>query len=305
MDYRKFIVSDVYENERIDKFLTKVIQDSDEEITRSEIKKYFDEECITVNNKIVKPSYKLKINDEIVMTNREIVVEDIIKENIPLDIVYEDNDLLVINKPSGMVVHPSVGHTRGTLVNALMYHVDSLSDINGLYRPGIVHRIDKDTSGLLIVCKNNKAHNEIAKQLKDKTSKREYYALVYGNFEHLKGKIDAPIGRDPKERQRQAVVENGKPAVTHFTVLESYDGFSLLSCRLETGRTHQIRVHLSYIGHPVVGDPLYGPKKVIGKNGQYLHAKSIGFVHPTTNDYLEFDSSLPNDFIEKIEELKK
>ena len=305
MDYRKFIVTEEYEGERIDKYLTKIIQDSDEEITRSEIKKYLDEDCITVNDKVVKPSYKLKLNDEIIMTNREIVTEDIVKEDIPLNIVYEDSDLVVINKPSGMVVHPSLGHTSGTLVNALMYHVDSLSDINGVYRPGIVHRIDKDTSGLLIVCKNNKSHNEIAKQLKDKTSKREYYALVYGAFEHSKGRIEAPIGRDPKERQRQAVVENGKHAVTHFTVLETFDGFSLLSCRLETGRTHQIRVHLAYIGHPVVGDPLYGPKKVIGKNGQYLHAKTIGFVHPSTNEYMEFDSELPSDFIEKLAEMKK
>ena len=300
-----FQITEEYEGERIDKYLTKIIQDSDEEITRSEIKKYLDEDCITVNEKIVKPSYKLKLNDEIIMTNREIVTEDIVKEDIPLNIVYEDNDLVVINKPSGMVVHPSLGHTSGTLVNALMYHVDSLSDINGVYRPGIVHRIDKDTSGLLIVCKNNKAHNEIAKQLKDKTSKREYYALVYGTFEHSKGRIEAPIGRDPKERQRQAVVENGKHAVTHFTVLETFEGFSLLSCRLETGRTHQIRVHLAYIGHPVVGDPLYGPKKVIGKNGQYLHAKTIGFIHPSTNEYMEFDSELPSDFIEKLEEMKK
>ena len=238
------------------------------------------------------------------MQNRDIETDTVIKENIPLDIVYEDDELLVVNKPTGMVVHPAVGHTRGTLVNALLYRVDSLSDINGYYRPGIVHRIDKDTSGLLIVCKNNQSHNAIAEQLKEKTSKREYYAIVHGEFNHLNGKISAPIGRDPNDRQKQAVVENGKPSVTHFTVLETYRGYSLVSCKLETGRTHQIRVHMAYIGHPVMGDPLYGPKKNATAFGQYLHAKSIGFVHPKTKEYMEFDSELPKEFIDKLTELR-
>ena len=304
MDYRKFIVENLEGTERVDKYLTKAILESDEEITRSELKKYFDDGFVKINNQIIKPSYKVKNGEEIIVYNREIEPLTLVKEDIPLNIVYEDNDVVIINKPSGMVVHPGVGHTRGTLVNALLYHIDSLSDVRGEYRPGIVHRIDKDTSGLLIICKNNVSHNFIAKQLKDKTSKREYYALVYGNFDHRQGRIDAPIGRDPNDRQKQAVVEDGKASVTNFTVLESYNGFSLVSCKLETGRTHQIRVHMSYIGHPVVGDPLYGPRKVIGNNGQYLHAKTIGFVHPTTNEYMEFDSEIPEDFVEKMNELK-
>ena len=304
MDYRKFIVENLEGTERVDKYLTKAILESDEEITRSELKKYFDEGNIKINDSVIKPSYKVKNGEEIIVYNREIEPLTLEKEDIPLNIVYEDDDVVIINKPSGMVVHPGVGHTRGTLVNALLYHIDSLSDVRGEYRPGIVHRIDKDTSGLLIICKNNVSHNFIAKQLKEKTSKREYYALVYGNFDHRQGRIDAPIGRDPNDRQKQAVVEDGKESVTNFTVLESYNGFSLLSCKLETGRTHQIRVHMSYIGHPVVGDPLYGPRKVIGKNGQYLHAKTIGFVHPTTKEYMEFDSEIPEDFVEKMNELK-
>lgn len=304
MDYRKFIVENLEGTERIDKYLTKAILESDEEITRSELKKYFEDGNVKINDSVVKPSYKVKNGEEIVVYNREVEPLNLVKEDIPLNIVYEDNDVVIINKPSGMVVHPGVGHVRGTLVNALLYHIDSLSDIRGEYRPGIVHRIDKDTSGLLIICKNNVSHNFIAKQLKDKTSKREYYALVYGNFDHRQGRIDAPIGRDPNDRQKQAVVEDGKESVTNFTVLESYNGFSLVSCKLETGRTHQIRVHMAYIGHPVVGDPLYGPRKVIGKNGQYLHAKTIGFIHPTTNAYMEFDSEIPEDFVEKMNELK-
>ena len=304
MDYRKFIVENLEGTERVDKYLTKAILESDEEITRSELKKYFEEGNVKINDSVIKPSYKVKNGEEIIVYNREIEPLTLEKEDIPLNIVYEDDDVVIINKPSGMVVHPGVGHTRGTLVNALLYHIDSLSDVRGEYRPGIVHRIDKDTSGLLIICKNNVSHNFIAKQLKEKTSKREYYALVYGNFDHRQGRIDAPIGRDPNDRQKQAVVEDGKESVTNFTVLESYNGFSLVSCKLETGRTHQIRVHMAYIGHPVVGDPLYGPRKVIGKNGQYLHAKTIGFVHPTTKEYMEFDSEIPEDFVEKMNELK-
>ena len=229
MDYRKYIVENLESSERIDKYLTKTIQESDEDITRSELKKYFDDGNVKINDVAVKPSYKVKNGEEVIVYDREIEELTLVKEDIPINIVYEDDDVVIINKPSGMVVHPGVGHTRGTLVNALLYHIDSLSDIRGEYRPGIVHRIDKDTSGLLIICKNNASHNFIAKQLKDKTSKREYYALVYGNFDHRQGRIDAPIGRDPQDRQKQAVVEDGKDSVTNFTVLENFNGFSLLS----------------------------------------------------------------------------
>lgn len=306
IDNLTVLVEDLQSEERVDKYLTAYFQTvSDFSITRSELKKYFDDECITLNNEVIKPSFKVKNGDQLHIRNRQVVPEVIIKEDIPLEIVYEDNDLLVINKPSGMVVHPAVGHIRGTLVNALLYHVDKLSDVNGSYRPGIVHRIDKDTSGLLVVCKNNNAHNFISSQLRHKTSKREYYAIVYGVIEHNKGRINAPIGRHPLDRQKQAVVEDGKESVTNFTVLERFNGFTLLSLQLETGRTHQIRVHMAYINHPVLGDPIYGPKKVVGNNGQYLHAKKLGFIHPTTKEYLEFDSELPQEFCEKLEELRK
>ena len=221
-----------------------------------------------------------------------------------LDIIYEDKDVIVVNKPSGMVVHPANGHYNDTLVNALMYHCTDLSTINGEIRPGIVHRIDKDTSGLLVACKNDYAHNFIAKQLKDKTTIRKYVAIVYGTFDHLFGKINAPIARDPQNRKKMAVVEGGKEAITHFKVIEKLGGYTLIECQLETGRTHQIRVHMAYINHPVLGDPLYGPKKQITEYGQYLHAKTLGFIHPSKNELVEFDSSLPKEFEEKLTELR-
>lgn len=298
-------VTNLVEDERADKFLANYFQTDDiETLSRAEIQRYFDDGKVEVNNKIIKPSFKVKNGDVIVMKSRIFIPSELIKENIPLDIVYEDNDVIVVNKPSGMVVHPAAGHESGTLVNAILYHSDSLSDINGSYRPGIVHRIDKDTSGLLIVCKNNYSHKKIAEQLRNKTSKREYIAIVCGIIEHNYGKINAPIGRDPNNRQKNAVVEGGKESVTHFTVLERLKGYTLISLRLETGRTHQIRVHMAYIGHPVLGDPLYGPKKLIDENGQYLHARMIGFVHPTTGEYLEFECELPDFFKKKIDELK-
>ena len=225
-------------------------------------------------------------------------------ENIPLDIVYEDDDVIVINKPQGMVVHPAPGHDDHTLVNALLYHCP-LSTINGTFRPGIVHRIDKDTSGLLMVAKNDKAHRFLAEQLKDKTNIREYVALVHGRIAEDEGTINAPIGRSLKDRKKQAVVKDGRNAVTHFEVLKRYRDYTLVKCILETGRTHQIRVHMKYIGHPLVGDPLYGPKKTIKGNGQFLHAGKLGFVHPTTGKLLIFEAPLPKIFQECLEKLDK
>lgn len=297
------VVSDIFELEgvRIDKYLTAYY----DEVSRSEWKNYFDEQKVLVNNKVVKPSYKVVNDDEITIEELDTVESTILPENIKLDIVYEDEDILVINKPTGMVVHPAPGHTKGTLVNALLYHYQSLSTIGGEARAGIVHRIDKDTSGLLIVCKNNVAHRKISEQLKNKLAKRTYWAIVTGSIGHNLGKIDAPIGRDPNNRQKMAVVPNGKSAVTHFKVLDRFHDFTLIELELETGRTHQIRVHMSYIQHPVFGDPLYGVKKQVDSFGQYLHAKKIGFYHPRTNAYMEFEVDLPEEFTKKIMELEE
>lgn len=289
------------ESIRIDKYLAAAIENT----TRSELKNYFTDGLITVNGKKVKASYTLNENDLIVIEEREVVTLDIEKEDIPLDVVYEDSDVIVVNKPSGMVVHPAFGHYQGTLVNALMHHCDDLSGINGVIRAGIVHRIDKDTSGLLVACKNDLAHKSLSKQLKDKTTTRKYIAIVCGQIPHNLGKINAPIGRDETNRQKMAVVSGGKPAVTHFKVLERFKKHTLIECTLETGRTHQIRVHMSYIGYPVLGDPLYGPRKVYGNTGQFLHAKTLGFVHPRTNEYVEFSKDAPSIFYETLEEIKK
>ena len=286
--------------QRVDKFISTATNKS-----RGEVQKYFSESTVLVNGKIVKPSQTVNVGDEIEFETLEVVEATIEKQNIPLDVVYEDSDVIVVNKPSGMVVHPANGHYKDTLVNALMYHCTDLSSINGEVRPGIVHRIDKDTSGLLVACKNDLAHNSIAAQLKAKTSTRKYVAIVYGNFEHNYGRVDAPIARDPLNRLKMAVVKGGKESITTFKVLERFGDYTLLELKLETGRTHQIRVHMAYIGHPVLGDPLYGPKKVIGEYGQYLHAKTLGFVHPRTNEYLEFTSELPDFFKEMLEEIKK
>ncbi len=287
--------------ERIDKYLAKTI----ENITRSELKNYFNDGKITVNGKIVKPSYMLNEDDYIVIQPRELESLEVEKEDIPLDIVYEDSDVIVVNKPSGMVVHPAFGHYQGTLVNALMHHCEDLSGINGVIRAGIVHRIDKDTSGLLVACKNDLSHKSLSKQLKDKTTIRKYIAIVYGQIPHNLGKINAPIGRDESNRQKMAVTSGGKPAITHFKVLERFKKFTLIECTLETGRTHQIRVHMSYIGYPVLGDPLYGPRKVYGDTGQFLHAKTLGFIHPRTNEYMEFSHDAPDIFYQTLEQIKK
>lgn len=286
---------------RVDKYLVEVCDD----LSRSELKDYFDEGLVFVNDKLVKPSFKIKNDDIIDLFAKEDETLDLEPEKIDIEIVYEDDDVIVVNKPSGMVVHPAPGHFKGTLVNAMLYHCQNLSNLGGDVRAGIVHRIDKDTSGLLVICKNNFAHKSLSEQLKNKTTKRKYIAIVTGSISHNLGKINAPIGRDSNNRQKMAVVEGGKSAVTHFKVLDRYRDFTLLELELETGRTHQIRVHMAYIGHPVVNDPLYGVKKQTTEFGQYLHARTLGFEHPRTGKYMEFTSELPNEFYEKIEELKK
>ena len=288
------------QNGRLDKACSEIFSD----YSRSQIKQLLDGGNITVNGKTEKAKYKVKSGDVIRLEEPETKTLELRPENIPLDIVYEDDDVIVINKPQGMVVHPAPGHDEHTLVNALLYHCP-LSTINGTFRPGIVHRIDKDTSGLLMVAKNDKAHRSLAKQLKDKTNIREYVALVHGRIAEDEGTINAPIGRSLKDRKKQAVVKDGRNAVTHFEVLKRSRDYTLVKCILETGRTHQIRVHMKYIGHPLVGDPLYGPKKTIKGNGQFLHAGKLGFVHPTTGKLLIFEAPLPKIFQECLEKLDK
>lgn len=287
---------------RIDRLLS----DKLDFLTRSAVQKNIDSQNVTVNSCAVSKNYKCRLNDRVEILIPDAVALETKAENIPLDIVYEDSDLLVVNKPKGMVVHPANGNWDGTLVNALLYHCrDSLSGINGVIRPGIVHRIDKDTSGLLIVAKNDAAHLGLAEQIKEHSFSRMYEAVVYGNIKEDGGTVNQPIGRNPKDRKKMAVVQNNaKPAVTHFQVIQRYGEFTHIRCMLETGRTHQIRVHMAYIGHPLAGDSVYGPKKVITYlNGQCLHAKLIGFNHPVLNRYMEFDSELPEyfkDFLAKL-----
>ena len=291
------------ENLRIDKYLSNVIEGK----SRSFIQGLIDSNSILVNKKEIKSNYKLKLQDEIEVIMPEPIELDVKAENIELDIVYEDKDVIVLNKPQGVVVHPAPGNYTGTLVNGLLYHCKDLSGINGVIRPGIVHRIDKDTSGILVIAKNDDAHNILASQFKEHSIKREYYALVEGKFNKLEGTIDKPIGRNKKDRLKMAIVDDGKRAVTHYEVLEQYNNnTSLVKCVLETGRTHQIRVHMASIGHPLVGDPLYGLKKQKFKlQGQVLHAKTLGFIHPTKNEYIEFDSNLPDYYLELLNTLRK
>lgn len=290
------------ESGRLDKVLSQLLPDQ----SRNQLQGLIEEDLVTVNGESVKTKYKVQTDDHIEVTipePKEISTEP---EDIPLDIVYQDSDVAVVYKPQGMVVHPSAGHYSGTLVNALLYHLDDLSGINGEIRPGIVHRIDKDTSGLLMVAKNDQAHNKLAEQLKEKTSKREYIALVHGHIPHKKGTVDAPIGRSADDRKKYAVVDNGKDAITHFDVIKYFgEEYTLISCRLETGRTHQIRVHMNYIDFPIAGDPLYGPRKTLKGNGQFLHAKTLGFKHPTTGEYMEFDSEIPEVFQNTLNELEE
>lgn len=289
------------EKGRLDKFLNEQLPD----YSRSQIQQWIKEEQVQVNEASAKANYKVQTDDKITVTVPEPVEIDAQPEDIAIDIVYEDEDVVVINKAQGMVVHPSIGHHSDTLVNALLYHVKDLSGINGKIRPGIVHRIDKDTSGLLMVAKNDKAHESLANQLQDKTARREYIALVHGVIPNDKGTIDAPIGRDPKNRKKFAVVENGKPSITHFEVIERFKEYTLLKLQLETGRTHQIRVHLDYIGHRMAGDPLYGPRKTLEGNGQFLHAAALSFEHPTTGERLHFEAPLPEIFEETLEYVRQ
>ena len=284
---------------RLDQFLVQIIEDT----SRTDVQNRIKEGLITVNGNTVKPNYKIKEDDLIKYLERELIDSEIKPENLNLDIIYEDEDVAVVYKPKGMVVHPAAGHNSGTFVNGLMHQLDSLSGINGELRPGIVHRIDKDTSGLLMVAKNDVAHRVLSEQLQNKTVDRKYVALVHGVIPHNKGTIDAPIGRNPKERQEMAVVDNGKDAVTHFNVIERYEDYTLVECILETGRTHQIRVHMNYIGYPIVGDPKYGQKTKFKTNGQLLHAGTVGFIHPTTEEHLVFKSELPVEFTEVLNEL--
>lgn len=294
------IIDSLDAGKRIDKFLGETT-----EYTRSKIQKMIENNNVMVNGKAVKPSYTLKENDNLEITDY-IEETDILPENIPLDIYYEDDDLIVVNKPSGMVVHPAPGHYTGTLVNALLYHTKNLSSVNTDIRPGIVHRIDADTSGLLLVAKNDKVHNILAEAIQKKEVVREYVALVEGIITEDTATIDAPIGRDINNRKKMCVTStNSKEAVTHIKVLERLNKTTLIRCKLETGRTHQIRVHLSYIGHPVVNDPVYGYKKLVDESfGQMLHAEKLGFVHPTTKEYMEFTAPVPDRFNEILEMYK-
>ncbi|MFK4424336.1 MULTISPECIES: RluA family pseudouridine synthase [Bacillus] len=294
-------VAEEQKSERIDKFVAEI----NSEWSRSQVQQWIKDAVVTVNGKSVKGNYKVKVNDEITVTIPEPEELDIQPEDMNLEVYYEDADVLVVNKPRGMVVHPAPGHTKGTLVNGLMHHCTDLSGINGVMRPGIVHRIDKDTSGLLMVAKNDVAHESLVNQLVAKTVTRRYKAIVHGVIPHDKGTIDAPIGRDKKERQSMTVDENGKNAVTHFQVLERFKDFTLVECRLETGRTHQIRVHMKYIGYPLAGDPKYGPKKTLDMNGQALHAGILGFDHPRTGEYIEFEAPIPEVFEEALNILRK
>ncbi|KGN01902.1 RluA family pseudouridine synthase [Clostridium botulinum] len=299
---KEFIIHEDLVNCRLDVFISNSLEDK----SRSHIQKLIQEGHVKVNEKDKKSNYKLKLHDFVVVDNIEKEDKKINPENIELDILYEDKDIIVINKSQGMVVHPATSNYSGTLVNALLYHCDTLSTLNDDTRPGIVHRIDKDTSGVLVVAKNNKAHEILAEQLKEHSMKREYIALVEGNVKEENGLVDKPLGRNPKDRIKMAVVEGGKNAVTHYEVLKRFKKNTLVKCILETGRTHQIRVHMSYIGHPLVGDPMYGFKKQRFKlNGQMLHAKKLGFIHPTTEEYIEFESDLPQYYKEILLKLDK
>lgn len=290
---------------RIDKFIGEHLEEG-EAISRSRIQTLLKDGNILVNGASVKNNYKVKQDDEITMELPEEQELSTEPEEMDLDVRYEDHDVIVVNKPKGMVVHPAVGNVKGTLVNGLLYHCKDLSGINGVLRPGIVHRIDKDTTGLLVVAKNDVAHQELVKQLQDKTMHRLYYALVHGVIQHEFGTIDAPIGRDSKDRQKMAVTAtNARDARTHFKVMERFQDFTLVECRLETGRTHQIRVHMQYIGHPVAGDPKYSFRKPLPVGGQLLHAHTLTFVHPMSKEVITVEAPLPSSFEEVLDDLRK
>ncbi|MBO5597486.1 MAG: RluA family pseudouridine synthase [Oribacterium sp.] len=290
---------------RLDQFLSTL---EEPEISRSYASKLIKDDRIQLNGKSCKASSRVKEGDELLIDMPEPVSLDVVAEDIPLDIVYEDEDFLIVNKPKGMVVHPAAGHYQGTLVNAVMNHCgEELSTINGVMRPGIVHRIDKNTTGLLVVCKNDKAHKSLAEQLKEHSITRKYVAIVCGNIKEDSGTVDAPLGRSKKDRKKQAIdMVDGRDAVTHFRVLERFSDYTLVECILETGRTHQIRVHMASIGHPVLGDDVYGPKKCpFTLEGQCLHAKVLGFIHPSTGEYVEFDSEYPEYLKRLMDRLRK
>lgn len=283
------------EGERIDKCISNYL----ESLSRSYIQKIIKDGKAYVNDAVVKANYKVKVDDKVQFEIPDCEEPDIPPQDIPLDILYEDKDILIVNKPKDMVVHPAPGHYEGTLVNAIMFHCkDELSGINGVLRPGIVHRIDKDTTGSIIICKNDEAHRKIAQQLKEHSITRKYRAIVYGRIMEEEGTVNAPIGRHPTDRKKMAINEkNGKPAVTHYKVLERFDKYTYIECQLETGRTHQIRVHMTSIGHPLLGDEVYGNAKCPFKlEGQTLHAMTIGFIHPTMGEYVEYEAPLPEYF---------
>lgn len=303
----EFIVDEDSMGNRLDTYLTELLDDQ----SRSYIQSLIKDGYIKVNGQFkTSKNYNISLNDKIVISIPEPELLSIEAQDIPIKIVYEDDDIIVVDKPVGMVVHPAPGNYDGTLVNALLFHCKSLSSINGVIRPGIVHRIDKDTSGLLMIAKNNHSHNHLAAQLKDHSSTRSYIAIVHGRFRKDGGTVDAPIARNPKDRLKMAVVFGGRDSVTHYEVLKRYDNYTMVRCNLETGRTHQIRVHMAHIKHPLLGDVLYGPKirtLKIKVEGQMLHAETLGFIHPTTNEYMEFKSELPESFenvLKKIESVE-
>ncbi|WHZ04777.1 RluA family pseudouridine synthase [Neobacillus sp. YX16] len=300
MEKMEHTILEQQKGDRIDK----VISTLDEEWSRTQVQQWIKDGNVLVNGQKIKTNYKCSLNDEIEISIPDPELLDVIPEEMDLEVYFEDKDVLVVNKPSGMVVHPAPGHLTGTLVNGLMAHCKDLSGINGVLRPGIVHRIDKDTSGLLMVAKNDMAHEKLVNQLVEKTVTRKYKAIVHGVIPHDFGTIDAPLGRDTRDRQSMTVVDNGKHAVTHFQVIERFKDFTFVECQLETGRTHQIRVHMKYIGYPLAGDPKYGPKKTLDINGQALHAGVLGFNHPRTGEYLEFEAPLPVEFEEVLEQLR-
>lgn len=291
------------ESTRIDKFLSARLP----ELSRSHLQILIQTQKVLVNGYPCKANYKCKYKDHIEVEQEEPKLLDLTPENIPLDIIYEDASILIVNKPKGMVVHPAAGHENGTLVNALMYHCkDSLSTINGVIRPGIVHRIDQNTTGILVVCKNDHAHQALAAQLKEHSITRKYHAICHGTFREPTGTVHTTIGRHPVDRKKMAVnTKNGRDAITHYRVLQELKGYSYIECTLETGRTHQIRVHMASIGHPILGDDVYGPKRCPIQNltGQTLHAKTLGFIHPDTGEYVEFDSELPDYFTKLLNKL--
>lgn len=304
MSQMRFLVDETDMDERIDRFLSHMLQEK----SRSYLQKIIKEGGVLVNGKKVKASYRMEEEDEVVVDLPKLSEPEILAENIPLDILYEDDDLLFVNKPKGMVVHPAAGHYSQTLVNAVMYHCkDRLSGINGVLRPGIVHRIDRDTTGVLVICKNDIAHRKVAEQLKAHSITRQYEAIVLGIIKEEEGTIDAPIGRHPTERKKMAAgVKNGKTAKTHYKVLQRFHGYTWIRCELETGRTHQIRVHMSSIHHPLLGDTVYGPaKSPYSLQGQTLHAKVLGLKHPSTGAYLEIEAPLPEYFQKILRDLSQ